>query len=58
MKSPLDPRSSDSFINDMDIAPLIVDEHCLEDENTVLSRTAIVEATKVRFGEQEMLIRL
>lgn len=36
--------SSDSFINDMDIAPLIVDEHCLEDENTVLSRITAIAA--------------
>ena len=40
-KAPLEksnsPRS-DPKSNDMEIAPLIVDEHCLEEENTVLSR--------------------
>lgn len=30
--------------NDLDIAPLIVDEHCLEDENTVLSRMTAIAA--------------
>lgn len=36
--------SSDTAINDLDIAPLIVDEHCLEDENTVLSRITAIAA--------------
>ena len=31
-------RSGDTTTGDLDVAPLIVDEHCLEDEETTLSR--------------------
>ena len=48
-------RSGDTTTGDLDVAPLIVDEHCLEDEETTLSRCQKPKKQKKVVGKLELM---